>query len=352
MTVTTPTAPAPPAPADERLARVGFVTQLLKRPDIGAFIGAVAVWTLFAITTNVPWASDLGVWSSWLNVAAYDGIVAVPVALLMIGGEFDLSAGVMIGSSGLLLGILTTKYGWNIWPAIAVCLLFGMAIGFINGLTVVKTRLPSFIITLGTFFMLRGINAGLTIKITGGVSINDIDQAPGFGTAHKLFASTLTKYGLSVSVLWWLGLTLVGAWVLARTRLGNWIFGAGGEPVAARNIGVPVARTKIALFMATSTVAAFWGVMTAVSLRGMQSNEGVGREFEFIIAAVVGGCLLTGGYGSVIGAAFGAMMIGMAQIGIIDSGWDSNWVYFFEGVVLVAAVMLNTAIRRRAEKAR
>jgi simple sugar transport system permease protein len=122
--------------------------------------------------------------------------------------------------------------------------------------------------------------------------------------------------------------------------------------VAARNVGVPVARTKILLFMATSTVAAFWGIMTAISLRGMQSNEGVGREFEFIIAAVVGGCLLTGGYGSVVGAAFGAAIIGMAQIGIISSGWDSNWVYFFEGVVLVAAVMLNTAIRRRAERAR
>jgi simple sugar transport system permease protein len=351
MTTTTP--PVPVTPADERLARVGVVTRLLKRPDIGAFIGAVAVFLLFSYTArDVNWASDLGVWSSWLNVAAYDGIVAVPVALLMIGGEFDLSAGVMIGSSGLLLGILTTQENWNIWPAIAVCMLFGLAVGFLNGLTVVKTRLPSFIVTLGTFFMLRGINAGLTIKITGGVSINDIDKAPGFETAHKLFASTLTKYSLSVSVLWWLGLTAVGAWVLARTRFGNWVFGAGGEPVAARNVGVPVARTKIMLFMATSAVAALWGVMTAVGLRGMQSNEGVGREFEFIIAAVVGGCLLTGGYGSVVGAAFGAMIIGMAQIGIISSGWDSNWVYFFEGVVLVAAVMLNTAIRRRAEKAR
>jgi len=122
--------------------------------------------------------------------------------------------------------------------------------------------------------------------------------------------------------------------------------------VASRNVGVPVARTKILLFMATSTVAALWGVMTAVQLRGIQSNEGVGREFEFIIAAVVGGCLLTGGYGSVIGTAFGAAILGMAQIGIIDSNWDSNWVYFFEGVVLVSAVMLNTAIRRRAERAR
>jgi simple sugar transport system permease protein len=351
MATTTPTAPV--ASADERLARVGFIAQILKRPDTGAFIGAVAVFILFAITANVNWAGDFSVWSSWLDTAAYDGIVAAPVALLMIGGEFDLSAGVMIGSSGLLLGILTTKEHWNIWPAILVCLLFGVAVGFLNGVTVVKTKLPSFIVTLGTFFMLRGINAGLTIKITGGVSINDIDQAPGFGFAHKLFASQISaKYGLSVTVLWWIGLTLVGAWLLARTRFGNWIFSSGGDPVAARNVGVPVARTKILLFVGTSTVAALWGVMTAVGLRGMQSNEGVGREFEFIIAAVVGGCLLTGGYGSVIGAAFGAMILGMAQIGIIDSGWDSNWVYFFEGVVLVAAVMLNTAIRRRAERAR
>jgi len=350
MTTTTPPLPAH---ADERLGQVGFMTRLLKRPDIGAFIGAVAVFLLFSWTArSVSWATDLGIWASWLNVAAYDGIVAVPVALLMIGGEFDLSAGVMIGSSGLLLGILTTQYDWNIWPAIVVCLVFGLVVGFCNGYAVVKTQLPSFIITLGTFFMLRGINAGLTIKITGGVSINEIDRAPGFETAHKLFASTLTSHSLSVSVLWWLGLTAVGAWVLSRTRIGNWIFSSGGDAVAARNVGVPVARAKIGLFMATSTTAALWGVMTAVSLRGMQSNEGVGREFEFIIAAVVGGCLLTGGYGSVIGAAFGAMMIGMAQIGIIASGWDSNWVYFFEGVVLVSAVLLNTTIRRRAERAR
>jgi simple sugar transport system permease protein len=351
MTTTIP--PASATAADERLARIGVLARVLRRPDTGAFIGAVAVFVLFALTSNVNWAGDLGVWSSWLNTAAYDGIVAVPVALLMIGGEFDLSSGVMIGSSGLLLGILTTHYGWGIWPAILVCLLFGLAIGFVNGFTVVRTKLPSFIVTLGTFFMLRGINAGLTIKITGGVSINDIDRAAGFDFAHRLFASDIwPTYGLKVTVLWWLGLTLAAAWILARARFGNWVFGAGGDPVAARNVGVPVARTKVVLFMATSTVAALWGVMTAVGLRGMQSNEGVGREFEFIIAAVVGGCLLTGGYGSVIGAAFGAMIIGMAQIGIIDSGWDSNWVYFFEGVVLVAAVMLNTAIRRRAEKAR
>jgi len=352
--MTPPPNAAAAAPADERLAHVGFLARIFKRPDMGALIGALAVFLLFAWTARqVNWAGDAGVWASWLNTAAYDGIVAVPVALLMIGGEFDLSAGVMIGSSGLLLGILTTKAHWNMWPAVAVVMLFGLGIGLLNGVTVVKTKLPSFIVTLGTFFMLRGLNAGGTIKITGGVSINDIDQAPGFNLAHKLFASLVwPAKGLSVSVVWWLGLTAVGAWLLSRTRFGNWIFGAGGDPTAARNVGVPVARTKVALFVMTSMVAAAWGIMTATNLRGMQSNEGVGREFEFIIAAVVGGCLLTGGYGSVIGTAFGAAIIGMAQIGIISSGWDSNWVYFFEGVVLLAAVMLNTAIKRRAERAR
>jgi simple sugar transport system permease protein len=342
------------APADERLTQVGVVTRLLKRPDTGAFIGAVAVFLLFAWTARqVNWAGDFGIWSTWLNTASYDGIIAVPVALLMIGGEFDLSAGVMIGSSGLLLGLLTTRAHWNIWPAIVVVLLFGVAIGLFNGFAVVKTKLPSFIITLGTFFMLRGINAGATISLTGGVSINDIDKASGFGFAHRLFASIIwPRWGLGVAVVWWVVITAVAAWVLARTRFGNWTFSVGGDPVAARNVGVPVSRTKITLFVTTSTVAAFWGILTAVSLRGMQSNEGVGREFEFIIAAVVGGCLLTGGYGSVVGAAFGAAIIGMAQIGIISSGWDSNWVYFFEGAVLVTAVMLNTAIRRRAEQAR
>src|SRR5262245_26077878 len=124
---------------DERIVRVGLFKRVLQRPDTGAALGAVAVFVLFSITASeVSWATDLGIWSTWLNTAAYVGIVAVPVALLMIGGEFDLSAGVMVGSSGLLLGILTTRADWNIWPSIAVVLAFGVAVGLLNGITVVK----------------------------------------------------------------------------------------------------------------------------------------------------------------------------------------------------------------------
>src|SRR5438067_9843433 len=241
------------APSDERLVRVGALSRLLTRPDIGALLGAIAVFFAFAYFARaVGWLSDPGIAAGWTDQAAQYGIVAVPVALLMIGGEFDLSAGVMIGSSGLLLGYLTTFQDMNVWPAIALVLLFGVVIGLINGLTVVRTKLPSFIVTLATFFVLQGVNAAGTLKLTGQTAIEHIDTASGFASARKFFAGDLTQWDYKVKVLWWIGLTVVGAWLLAKSRFGNWIFSAGGDPVAARNVGVPVTRTKVALFMMTS----------------------------------------------------------------------------------------------------
>jgi simple sugar transport system permease protein len=345
---------AAPLETDERVAHLGLVARLLTRPDIGAFIGAVAVFALFSYyARGIDWAGDVSNYAVWTDQAAQYGIVAVPVALLMIGGEFDLSAGVMVGSSGLLLAYLVTDGGLNLWPAIAIVLLFGLAVGFVNGYTVVRTKLPSFIVTLATFFVLQGVNAAGTLKLTGQTAIGDVDLADGYESAHRWIASTFwSPHDFKVKVLWWLGLTAVGAWILARTRFGNWVYSAGGDPVAARNIGVPVARTKIALFMMTSATAALLGIIEALELRSMQAKEGIGLEFIFIICAVVGGCLLTGGYGSVIGTCFGAAMLGMVSIGIIGAQWDSNWTYTFQGVILFLAVMLNALIRSRARQAR
>ena len=131
-------------------------------------IGALAVFLAFGyFARGVNWLGDPGNAAGWTDQAAQYGIVAVPVALLMIGGEFDLSAGVMIGSSGLLLGYLATHAHLNIWPAIAIVLVFGLAVGFVNGLTVVKTRLPSFIVTLATFFVLQGVNSARHAEADG-----------------------------------------------------------------------------------------------------------------------------------------------------------------------------------------
>jgi simple sugar transport system permease protein len=345
----TTTAPAP----DERLVSVGPLTRILTRPDIGALVGAIAIFFVFSyFARSVDWLTDPGIAAGWTDQAAQFGIVAVAVALLMIGGEFDLSAGAMVGSSGLLLGYLTTFQDFNIWPAIAIVIGFGLAVGFVNGIVVIWTKLPSFIVTLATFFVLQGVNAALTLNLTGTTAIQEIDKASGFDGARRFLASEITQYDFKVKVLWWIGLTVVGAWLLAKSRFGNWIYSAGGDPVAARNIGVPVARTKIALFMMTSGTAALMGIITALELRSVQAKEGIGNEFIYIICAVVGGCLLTGGYGSVIGTFFGAAMLGMVQLGIIYAEWDSNWTFTFQGAILFAAVLLNTLIRSRAERAR
>jgi len=180
------TAAEPRPPADERLIVTSPLKRLLTRPDIGALVGAVAVFFFFSwFARDVNWIGDPAIAAGWADQAAQYGIVAVPVALLMIGGEFDLSAGVMIGSSGLLLGYLATHANMNIWPAIAITFAFGFGVGLLNGYTVVKTRLPSFIVTLATFFVLQGINAALTLQLTGTTAI---DQSPVPQKSAKLAA--------------------------------------------------------------------------------------------------------------------------------------------------------------------
>jgi simple sugar transport system permease protein len=336
---------------DDRLANVSLATKLLRRPELGAAIAALAVALFFAFTTDQFMTLD-GI-SNWTDVASTIGIPAVAVALLMIGGEFDLSAGVMTGTSGLLMGVLATEVGMNMWVAILLTLAFCGAIGFLNGYMVVKTKLPSFIVTLATFFILQGVNLGVTKAITGTVLVTGLSSEPGYTGANKVLGGSFwSPHDYRVSVIWWVAITVIATWVLARTRIGNWIFGVGGDQNAARNVGVPVSRVKIGLFTVTSLVCALTGIMIALRLGSTQASQGVGEEFTFIIAAVVGGCLLTGGFGSALGATLGALIVGMAFIGIQFSGWNTDWRFLFLGVILLAAVLVNNLVRRSAEGAR
>ncbi|MFL6189271.1 MAG: ABC transporter permease [Actinomycetes bacterium] len=346
-----PDAPPPVPAGDERLAQISPMARLLRRPEIGALLAAIVV-AIFFWTQNSLFLRLDGI-SNWTDVASTIGIPAVLVALLMIGGEFDLSAGVMTGSAGLMMGLLATEVGMNIWIAIAITMVAAGGVGFINGYMVMKTKLPSFIVTLATFFILQGANLGVTKAITNEVSVSNIDSAAGYDSANKLFGGSFwSPHDFRVTVIWWILFTILATWTLARTRVGNWIFGVGGDANAARNVGVPVNRVKITLFMMTSLVCALTGIMIALRLASTQAGQGVGEEFQFIIAAVVGGCVLTGGYGSAIGASLGATIIGMAFIGIQFSGWNTDWRYLFLGVILLVAVLVNNYIRKRAEGAR
>jgi simple sugar transport system permease protein len=341
----------PVSVVDDRLSQVSLLTKLLRRPELGALLGALAVGVFFAVTADS--FRTLSGMANWTDVASTLGIMAVAVSLLMIGGEFDLSAGAMTGTTGLLLGLLTTEWGLSMWPAIVVTFAFAALVGFTNGYMVMRTKLPSFIVTLATFFILQGINLGVTKAITGTVRVAGLNAVPGANSAEVVFASTFwAPHNFRISVIWWIALTILATWVLARTRLGNWVFAVGGDVNAARNVGVPVQRVKILLFMLTSTAAALVGIMIALRLGSIQAGQGIGEEFTYIIAAVVGGCLLTGGYGSAVGASLGALIVGMAFIGIQFAGWNTDWRFLFLGVILLMAVLVNNLVRKSAEGAR
>ncbi|MEU7526271.1 ABC transporter permease [Saccharothrix sp. NPDC042600] len=339
-------------PKDERLGSPRLLDRLVVRPEIGALLGALLVFVFFSVVTE-RFLSPGGV-ATWLDDASTLGIMAVAVALLMIGGEFDLSAGVLTASTALVTAILSTRLGWNVWFALLASLAFALAVGALNGWLVMRTGLPSFIVTLGTFLALQGLNLGVTRLVTGTVQVSGMRSTEGYESAGFLFASTFDLAGTSfyVSIVWWVLFTVVASLVLVRTRFGNWIFAVGGAAQASRAVGVPVLRTKVLLFMTTAGAAWLVGSINILRFTSVQANQGIGLEFQFIIAAVIGGCLLTGGFGSAVGAAIGALIFGMARQGIVYANWNSDWFQLFLGVMLLAAVLVNNALRRRAERVR
>ena len=342
------------ATTDERVKKASFITKALRRTEVGSLLGAIAIFLMFTFTDTTGNFAGLPGIAGWTDIAAPIGIVSIAVALLMIAGEFDLSSGVMVGTTGLIIGMLVTELHFNIWLAIICAMIFAAGVGFVNGYLVLNTKLPSFIITLGTFFILKGANMAYTMIVTGSVRVTGVDKADGYQLAHDIFASTfkIGAQNFQVSLVWWLLITIGATFLLTRTKFGNWIFASGGDANAARNAGVPVARTKITLFVVTSMSAALVGCMTLLELRGMQAGQGVGQEFYYIIAAAVGGTLLTGGAGSAIGASIGAAIMGFAAIGIPYALWDQDWVSTFLGVILFSAVLVNTWLSKRAKGAR
>ncbi len=624
---------------DERLAYRGPVQRLLTRPEIGALVGTGAIWLFFWSVSDV-FGTTAGT-NNYLDVATSLGIMAIAVALLMIGGEFDLSSGAMTGATGMLVVLLVKDtgelggLGLPLTVAIPITFLFALGIGWVNGTLVERTGLPSFIVTLGTFFVLRGAKLGFSKLFVDKVIVEGLDDAPDYGFWSNIFGGvwirndhlwdsflggrdmvfgvlallglgalvlgmmelslvrrgdqggssptgmivvtlvgvaaavvgivTLTAtdgvqanwlwsivmivgalvaiYGYSswrfqpssaqrggfaisrevgrragiglalialgailgvvldssdttvlgllltvqglrailfgglviigtlmllnaarraaetptvqfaltalagisvavvgfiiqaeavsrkyraeffawimaaavillivgmvqllfdqrrqadakadrlgtslsiagvllvvvaiaikllwataaeleasralityrVSILYFFAFAAFATWLLMRTKFGSWTFAVGGSKNASRQVGVPAARTKTQLFMVVSGAAWLVGTLIAFRLNSVQANVGDGQEFFYIIAAVVGGNLLTGGYGSAAGAAIGALIMAMSFQGIPFAGWNSDWRFLFVGVILLLAVMVNNYVRGKAEKSK
>lgn len=348
------TAQPPGSADDDRLVGSNRMSRLLVRPEMGAVVGAAVIWLYFAIVAGDTGFLTPGGTASYLEVSAQLGILAVAVSLLMIGGEFDLSIGSVIGASGMILALLTVEYGWNIWPAIVVAMAASVGIGFINGVLVLRTGLPSFIITLAMLFIVRGLTIAVTRLITGRTQIGGMRDVAGYDLAQKVFGSRIEigSTGFPISIAWWFGLIAAATWLLLRTSFGNWIFGVGGNEQAARNLGVPVFRVKVTLFILTALAGCLVAIIQVIGSTGADVLRGQQQEFYAIIAVVIGGTLLTGGYGSAIGAALGALIFGMVRQGIVYAGVDADWFQVFLGGMLLIAVLINRFVRNRAMESR
>jgi simple sugar transport system permease protein len=354
---------------DERVRSVSKITQLMRRPELGAVSGLVIVILFFVLMANPRMFSLAGI-ANFASPSAQLGILAIGAALLMIGGEFDLSIGSMVGFSGLVFGACLVSLHLPLFLAILITLLVAGAFGMINGLLVIRTGLPSFIVTLAFLFILRGLTlVGLKWVTGGATQLRGVREAAGESWLVPVFSGAAFRpvftwmadagwiatfhsgrpsvEGIPVEVLWFIVLTFVGHRLLQKTKIGNWIFASGGDQYAARNSGVPVWRVKVGLFVTVSLCAALVAVLTVLGTGSTDAQRGLQKEFEAIIAAVIGGALLTGGYGSVIGTFFGAVIFGMVLIGLSYTSIDQDWYLVFLGGMLLIAVLFNNVVRKR-----
>jgi simple sugar transport system permease protein len=348
MAATQTSPPTTTRPA-ARVREVSTLKHLLGRPELASVAGCVLVFLFFAaVAGNDGFLSQDGT-ASYLEVAAQVGIVGVPVALLMIAGEFDLSVGSMVGAAGMIIAISTSEFTWPLWAGILLAFAVAALVGLFNGYVVVRTGLPSFIVTLGMLFALRGATIGLSRVLTDRTQLS---LWPPFMNSflHDIFAGKVGPF--AASIFWWIGLAIVATYVLTKTVFGNWVYGTGGDKNAARNVGVPVNRVKIIGFMATSMAAALLATIQVLDAGSADVLRGNLLELQAIAAAVIGGVLLTGGYGTVIGAVFGALIFGMVQQGIFFTGVDTDWFQLFVGAMVLLAVLFNNLIRKRAAEAR
>ncbi len=316
---------------------------LLRRPEAGAFLGLVAVLVFFGIFGGLTFLQPAGM-ASWMNVAANLGVIAIPVGLLMIAGELDISVGAMVPFGAMTTAVISGHFGLPIWWGIGAALSFAVIVGLVNGYMVIRTAVPSLIVTLGSLFAVQGIVLGLTVLITKSTSVALTVEGP----AKALFGDFIFGGQVQAMVMWWLAVTAAYIYFVHFSRYGNWIFAMGGDKVSARNAGIPTERMTILLFVLSSTSAAFVGMCQAILYNSAQVAGGQSFIFNSIISVVVGGVLLTGGFGSVIGIFFGTITFAIVNQGIYYTDFDRNWSSLIIGVLLLVAVLMNNTFRKMA----
>jgi simple sugar transport system permease protein len=206
-------------------------------------------------------------------------------------------------------------------------------------LLVTRTAAPSFIVTLASNYIL----AGLALAIAQSVAQTTQVPVLASGAAADIFAGQAGQF--NVAILWWLCVAAGGTWVLTRRRFGNWILATGGSNEDARRAGVPTARVKLSLFVCTAAASALVGIMQSVQYTTGDATTGQSYVFEAPIVVVIGGVLLTGGYGSIVGVVFGTLIYGFVTAGLFYTGWNTNYAQVIIGALMIIVVLTNASVR-------
>ena len=385
----------------DRLQNESWIQRMMRRPEIGSFIVMIIIILALGLASEGKAFNALGLKNN-IAIIAQLGIIAVGAALLMIAGEFDLSIGPMIAFAGMSMAIML-KWGLPFglgeatpFTAFAITMCMTLGFGWLIGTIVVRSGLSSFIVTLAFWFFLRGLTEVCFRLINQNTNVSGLpdfkqeswfaEQMGGevfgwlydawFWIGQKVaagleFTAGMTKdekidlinflsflninrkmeqwvTGFDARLLWFIIIAGVAWYVLAKTQIGNWIYATGDNKESARANGVPVNRVKIGLFMFSAFCATIFAACQVFDTNSSDAAKGMFKELEAIAIAVVGGILMTGGFGSIVGVVFGAVTFGLVANAVFFIPWiDGAWFRVFVGTVLLAAVFANERIRKR-----
>ncbi len=328
--------------AEDKHSMSSAFGRLARRPESGSFTGMIIVYVFFAALGGKVFLGAPG-FSSWLNTAAEVGIIALPVGLLMIAGELDLSVGSVIPAASLTVAIVSGHYDMPEIIGILAGLSVGLLVGFVNGYLATRTTIPSLIITIGTMFGVMGLTLGFTVMIAGSTGVFIVPDP-----VTKALLGQFVGGMFQVTMFWWAAFIVVIYYLLHVSHYGNWIYAVGGDRESARNAGIPTRKLTIGLFMLSGFAAAFVGVSQVLTYQSAQVLTGQAFIFNSIMCVVIGGVLLTGGAGSVIGIVFGTLTFSIVNQSIFFSGLDPNIGSVIIGALLLIAVLTNDSFRQMA----
>ncbi len=262
-------------------------------------------------------------------------IITLGVNLLMIAGEFDLSVGATFTFTALIMAKLFNAH-FPLPIAVLAALCLGAAIGLLNGFIVVRTNVPSFIVTLGSMWFWRGI-----ILITSQAVTESFYPS-------EFFTQLLTMNvgPIQIQFIWALVIATICWFLLERHKVGNFFFGVGGNRNAASALGVNVGKIKMTAFAITGFLTAFAGIMSTVRINSISPIQGEGLELQAIAACVIGGTALMGGKGTILGAFLGAALMFMIQDILLLLQAPGFYLRMFVGIIIVIAAALNELLKK------